>query len=286
MTRRNYSNRWNRKNFLDWSESMDIKDLINIKLEVGKETAQFIPLEQISDKSIPTIRPVHRKNSVDYLQLKKGIEQDGQRQPIVLRKLTDDEKKISKNAVAVYGIIDGHHRFAIAKDLKQKEILAVIDIAEPSNAHDTILAMRFNLSSIKMKPVEKGKVISDLLETLGGESNQELVEKIGEEFFGLKKSMTYYCWRLYKKSIDEHTVEKPRENNFDVGQIRNLAQGLPEDLKNISADDGLKQLENIKMIEQQLKYLKKGIKNIEAVAEAIKAQQQEKLKAAREKKKS
>lgn len=270
--------------FSDWSEIMDIKELSNIKLEVGKETPQFIPLKQISDKSIPTIRPVRRKNSADYSQLKKGIEQDGQNQPIVLRKLTDEEKKNTKNAV--YGIIDGHHRFAIAKELKQKEILAVIDTAEPSNVHDTIVAMRFNLSSIKMTPVEKGGVINGLLEEFGGKSNQELVEKIGEEIFGLKKSMTYYCWRLYKKSIGEDTVEKPRENNFDIGQIRNLAQGLPENLENISAEDGLKQLENIKMLEQQLNYLKKGIKNIEAVAKAIKSQHQERMKAAKENKKS
>ena len=283
MTRRNYSNRWNRKIFLDWSENMDIKDLSNIKLKVEK--VQPIPVKQISAKSIPTIRSVHRKNRADYLQLQKAIEQDGQNQPIIVRKLTDEEKKNEKKNV-IYGIIDGHHRFQIAKDLNQEEILAVIDTAKSSKERDAILAMRFNLSSIKMKPVEKGKVISDLLETLGGESNQELVEKIGEEFFGLKKSMTYHCLRCYKKSNGKDTVDKPREKNFDFSKFRDLAQGVPENIENISADEGLRQLGNIKIIEQQLKYLKHEIQSIDFVKEALKQQQQEKLKAAREKKKS
>lgn len=227
---------------------------------------------------------MHKRNNADYLQLKKAIEKDGQNQPIIVRKLTDEEKKNARKN-AIYGIIDGHHRFAIAKDLKKEKILAVVDNGASSGVRDIILAMRFNLSSIKMSSKDKGKVINDLLEGLGDSSNQELIEEIGEKTFGLKKSMTYRCLQIYRKSIGKETVNKPRHNSVNVQEIRDLMNKLPEDVSNISKDDGLKYLKNIKFIEQQLKFLKKSISNLESVQEDVKEQKQARIKLAWEKKK-
>ena len=262
---------------------MGIEELNNIQLEVNKEKTQEIPLKDIDHVVIKGIRILHKRNNADYLQLKKAIEKDGQNQPIIIRKLTDEEKKNARKN-AIYGIIDGHHRFAIAKDLKKEKILAVVDNGTSSGVRDTILAMRFNLSSIKMSSKDKGKVINDLLESLGDSSNQELIEEIGEKTFGLKKSMTYRCLQIYRKSIGKETVNKPRHNSVNVQEIRDLMNNLPEDVSNISKDDGLKYLENIKSIEQQLKFLKKSISNLESVQEAIKEQKQARIKLAREKK--
>ena len=262
---------------------MGIEELNNIQLEVNKEKPQEIPLKEIDHAVIKGIRILHKRNNADYLQLKKAIEKDGQNQPIIIRKLTDEEKKNARKN-AIYGIIDGHHRFAIAKDLKKEKILAVVDNGTSSGVRDTILAMRFNLSSIKMSSKDKGKVINDLLESLGDSSNQELIEEIGEKTFGLKKSMTYRCLQIYRKSIGKETVNKPRHNSVNVQEIRDLMNNLPEDVSNISKDDGLKYLENIKFIEQQLKFLKKSISNLESVQEAIKEQKQVRIKLAREKK--
>lgn len=262
---------------------MGIEELNNIQLEVNKEKPQEIPLKEIDHAVIKGIRILHKRNNADYLQLKKAIEKDGQNQPIIIRKLTDEEKKNARKN-AIYGIIDGHHRFAIAKDLKKEKILTVVDNGASSGVRDIILAMRFNLSSIKMSSKDKGKVINDLLEGLGDSSNQELIEEIGEKTFGLKKSMTYRCLQIYRKSIGKETVNKPRHNSVNVQEIRDLMNKLPEDVSNISKDDGLKYLENIKFIEQQLKFLKKSISNLESVQEAIKEQKQARIKLAREKK--
>ena len=262
---------------------MGIEELNNIQLEVNKEKPQEIPLKEIAHAVIKGIRILHKRNNADYLQLKKAIEKDGQNQPIIIRKLTDEEKKNARKN-AIYGIIDGHHRFAIAKDLKKEKILAVVDNGASSAVRDAILAMRSNLSSIKMSSKDKGKVINDLLESLGDSSNQELIEEIGEKTFGLKKSMTYRCLQIYRKSIGKETVNKPRHNSVNVQEIRDLMNNLPEDVSNISKDDGLKYLENIKFIEQQLKFLKKSISNLESVQEAIKEQKQARIKLAREKK--
>ena len=185
-----------------------------------------------------------------------------------------------------YGIIDGHHRYMIAEELKKDRILAIVDKGEKSEIRDIILAMRFNESSIKMTSIQKGKVIYDLLKSVNGESNEKIVANIGMNLFGLKSSMTYRCLNIYKKSINEKTVEKPRENKFDQSEIVEICNLLPKDLSNlagISSEDGLKQLENIRKIEQQLGYLKKTISSLEQMKLAIKAKKRENIKLAREK---
>lgn len=262
---------------------MDEMNLFGTKLSANTPTK--ISLSSIDPEIIPAIREL-KQNSAEYKQLKQAIEKDGQKQPIIVRKLTDEEKSKTKAEEAEYGIIDGNHRFRIAKELKKENILAIIDTGEVSPIRDMILAMRFNVSSIKMSSLQKGEVIYKIFKSTNTESNKEVIKEIGSKLFGFKAAMTYRCLQKYRISIGEATVEKPRDNNFDVNQIRNLAQGLPENMENISADEGLRQLENIKSIEQQLNYLKNEIKSIDSVKEALKQQQQEKLKAAREKKKS
>ena len=79
--------------------------------------------------------------------------------PITLRILTDTERaQVAENAI--YGIIDGHHRFNIALELGQGKILAVInesDSDDDSDYRDIVLAYRLNESTIKMSSLEKGK---------------------------------------------------------------------------------------------------------------------------------
>ena len=265
---------------------MNEKDLLNVRLSDG--TPEEISLDEISLGIIEVIREIKKKNSRDYRQLKNAIEKDGQQQPIILRTLTEEEKtKLSKGKAKKikYGIIDGHHRYMIAEELKQNKILAIIDRGEQSSVRDIILAMRFNESSIKMTSIQKGKVIYDLLKSLK-ESNERIIADIGMKLFGLKSSMTYRCLNNYKKSINEYTVEKPRENKFNRTEVLEICNLLPKDLSDltdISAEAGLKQLENIKKIEQQLKILKNAIASSEKVKNAIKVRKQENVSKAREK---
>ncbi len=240
---------------------MDKEELVNLQLKISEATQ--VQLDEIDSEIIQPVRELTLKNS-EYDQLKNSIEKDGQQQPIIIRKLTDEEKS-AKNNGTKYGIIDGHHRFEIAKKLNRKEILAVIDEGEASPVRDMILAMRLNVSSIKMTTIQKGKVLYEILKILGVNSNQETIRDIGQDLFGLRGAMTYRCLRTYKISIGEHTVDKPRENKFDINEIRKLLQKLPDilnDIDNLEESDGKKHIETIESLETQLRNLKKKIAQI------------------------
>ena len=78
----------------------------------------------------------------------------------MIRELTAEE-----NSNAIYGIIDGHHWFNIDKETNADTILAKIESREPEANNDyldKVLAYRLNESSIKMSPIDKGKVIYEL----------------------------------------------------------------------------------------------------------------------------
>lgn len=220
-----------------------------------------ISLQEIDEKVIENIREVN-PNSTEYQKLKYALEKDGQIHPITVRALTEDEKSVAENKSAVYGIIDGHHRFSIAKELKQETILATevertkLEQEYPQEYYDKVLAYRLNESSIKMTPIEKGHVIYDLIKN--NKKSPREVEKVGEEVFGLKKSMSYFAVNTYKKSIGESTVRKPRESKFNAETLQNLLNKIPKHTEDISTDESIKkeQLDALKALQAQLKYLK------------------------------
>ena len=136
-----------------------------------------IELNKIDETVIPPIREVD-KESIAYKKLSYAIQENGQLHPITVRRLTEDERK---DTDAEYGIIDGHHRFAIVADKHESSILAtVIDTPpeEDRKYQDTVMAYRMNESSKQMTSVEKGKVIDDLMKSTGKEPKE-----IGEEVF-------------------------------------------------------------------------------------------------------
>ena len=116
--------------------------------------------------------------------------------------------------------------------------------------------MLLNESSITMTPIEKGHVIYDLIKN--NKKSPREVEKVGEEVFGLKKSMSYFAVHTYKKSIGENTVRKPRENKFNAETLQNLLNKIPKNIEDISTDESIKkeQLDALKALQAQLKYLK------------------------------
>ena len=168
-----------------------------------------IKIKEINPDVIPIIRTINTKNS-NYKILKHSIEQDCQHNPILIRPLTDSEKQNVESHVN-YGIIDGHHRYAIAKENHQQTILAEIDTEPPSAYRDMVLALRLNVSNIRMKPVEKGEIIYKILEAKQMNPAIEAdIDTIGKDLFGLKTSMTYNCLNLYKKANNIPTIERPR----------------------------------------------------------------------------
>ena len=125
------------------------------------------------------------------------------------------------------------------------------------------MAYRLNEATIKMTALDKGKVIYDLLEQSKGEgsgktASRKEVAEIGEEVFGLKKTMSYAALRKYKNSQGIETIDKPRESVFTIEKFQETLSGLPQTQEEL--DDSQKrseQLEAVKKTQQQLKQLKK-----------------------------
>ena len=206
----------------------------------------MVKLSEIDAEAISSIRKIKKKTSA-YKILKYAIEQDGQLNPIVIRALTDDE--LNNSAVgAKYGIIDGHHRYQIAKENGKESILAEIDTSSPSDYRDMELALRLNVANINMSTLEKGAIIYRLIEAGNKNPLDSMdVETIGKNLFGIKASMTYRCLNMYKKANNIPTIERPRSNE----PLPSLTY-LRESLESIQYDSQIMCF-NIDHMMQQLK---------------------------------
>lgn len=170
----------------------------------------MVKMTEIDSEVISNIRKLKKKSRA-YKILKHAIKQDGQLNPILIRQLTDTEKQTAKEG-AVYGIIDGHHRYQIALENNQESILAEIDTGSPSDYRDMELALRLNVSNISMSTIEKGEVIYNLIRTKDRNPLDEMdITEIGQRLFGIKTSMTYRCLNAYKKANNIPTIERPRD---------------------------------------------------------------------------
>lgn len=227
-----------------------------------------IKLNEIDYES--AIEPIRKVDieSRDYKKLKSAVEKDGQLHPITVRELTDEEKY--KTNSATYGIIDGHHRYKIALENNQESILAKIYVPTEDEKNltykDTVMAYRLNETSIKMNSIQKGEVIYRLLEQQekgkGKTAKGDDVAKIGEEVFGLKKSMTYAALRKYRiQEKMEEVINKPREVNFE--ELSNSLSKIPQNEDDANLKDKEEILKAIDIAQSQLRQLKKRLKKQE-----------------------
>lgn len=92
---------------------------------------ESVKLSDIDPDIIPLIRKIN-VDSEKYKGLEFTILQDGQKNPILIRELTDEEKSKARENV-VYGIIDGHHRYSIAKNNNFDSVLAKIEKRNPDD---------------------------------------------------------------------------------------------------------------------------------------------------------
>ena len=223
-----------------------------------------ILLDEIDDQVLHKIRSVDEASEA-YRILENAINKDGQRNPITLRFLTEEEKSKARKG-AIYGIIDGHHRFHIARKFNRKTILVEVDDTPSDPIRDTTLAFRMNTTSIRMSPVEKGKVICDLME----ETKLDKKE-IGKLVFGLKTAMIYRCVQKYEESIDKSTIKKSKESSkaFDSEKFRELLIELfngigcnfiaPENFSVKENKNREEKLKLVKDIKKQLNLLEKQL---------------------------
>ena len=221
---------------------------------------RHIKLYEIDPDVIEDIRPV-KEDKESYKILEEAMKQDGQFSPITIRWLTDEEKAKAKEG-AICGIIDGHHRFHIAKNNNWETISANIDTQEPST-----------LRAIRMTVEEKGKAIEQLMSMTGEKANT-----IGETIFGLKTAMAYRCVQAYnkKKQKLEETEQKKKEHAskgyFSITALKKAFGVIPKekpDIKSWDIDMCLGQLEAIKKIESQLRFYKRDLLEKDGVKEEL-----------------
>ena len=238
-------------------------------------SVENIQISEIDPDIIKLIRPLDT-NSTEYKILKAAIEKDGQRHPITLRKLTEDELQRAKTG-AIYGIIDGHHRFHIAKELTEPTIIAEIDQSTVSPKMDIILAYRLNESTIKMSTLDKGKILYELLQLDSEDStnDRKKLKELGKEVFGIGTAMSYRALQMYKKSIGEQTQQKPPKSvkDFDFKSFKQLfkddSKVILKETKSNNVVDYTKQIEAIDRITKELLKLKKHILLQDGVKEEV-----------------
>lgn len=238
--------------------------------------SQMIDLAKIDDSIIVGIRNI-KKDDESYKLLEGAIKKDQQRHPITVRRLTDEEKAKS-NSNAEFGIIDGHHRFKIAQNLGKTEIDAEIDEAEASPVRDLSLALQLNNTSVRMTPVEKGKVIYDLINLYEKMGQKKNAEEIGQEVFGLQTSMAYKCLQDYKRANNLTTPKtETGKSKFSVNSLQDAIKKLPTDenaIKNTDIQNCVDQLNVIRDVESQLRFYKSLLYDKDGVKEAYKNQKQ------------
>ena len=240
---------------------------------------QMVELYRIDPDVITSIRDI-KSYIEDYKILESAIKKDGQRNPITVRYLTDEERGRARSG-AEFGIIDGHHRFDIASKNNFEKVLVEIEHGEPSPIRDSMLAFQLNTTSIKMSPAEKGKVIHDLLKLYEDRGEKKTAHEIGQEVFGLQTAMAYRCLQEYKKIIGAvNKRERKRNKGFVVKTLRDEVNRLPKVQKDVdiaekSIEDCVSQLNAIRNIESQLRFYKETLLAKEGVKERYKSQSKE-----------
>ena len=221
--------------------------------------ALMIDLNKIDPAAISPIRGMNEESD-SFKILEHAISQDSQQYPIVIRKLTEEEKRIDGVAQeAEYGIIDGHHRYKIAQANVQDKILATVLDYAPSDERDIKLedvkmALRMN-SAIPMTTLQKGEILYRLIEETG-----KNVEDLGKELFGLAKSMAYRCLNAYKRKNNISTVTKKREKKLNAQMIVDINEAwkkIPHKEKDVDTNDAEKCAEQLRNIESLEKHLAK-----------------------------
>lgn len=237
--------------------------------------ALMIDLNKIDPAAISPIRGMNEESD-SFKILEHAISQDSQQYPIVIRKLTEEEKRVDGVAQeAEYGIIDGHHRYKIAQANAQDKILATVLDYVPSEERDIKLedvkmALRMN-SAIPMTTLQKGEILYRLIEETG-----KTVEDLGKELFGLAKSMAYRCLNAYKRKNNISTVTKKREKKLNAQMIVDINEAwskVPHDEKDVDTNDAEKcaeQLRNIESLEKHLAKLRRVLLAQEGVQDILK----------------
>lgn len=151
-----------------------------VKLALGEIDPEAI--------AIANLRTVNEE-SEHFTALLKQIELVDQKEPILVRKLRDGEKK---KEGAVYGVLDGHHRYAVFVALQKERIQAII-VESENEISDLMQAAGANLSHESLELWQKGQI----LVTLKEKQNRKLKDVAAD--FGIARSTAFKYQAAYQR---------------------------------------------------------------------------------------
>ena len=158
---------------------------------------------------ITNIRNVD-ETSTNFKTLKTHISNYGQREPILVRKFRDNETHADGTT---YGIVDGHHRFAVIKSLDKAEIKAEV-IETKSELDDLIRAAGANFTHKSLVAWEMGKILCDIKEK---SKTKRKLEDIAAEF-GIARSTAF----KYQAAYNNHKNAQKKKSNTETQPLEDV----------------------------------------------------------------
>jgi ParB/RepB/Spo0J family partition protein len=210
-----------------------------------------INLTEIDSNAITkaNLREVTEDDKFDLLC--EQINSEGQRNPIVVRELREEE---STQPEAKYGILDGHHRYQALQSLNFETINAVI-VESDNDTDDLIKAATYNLSQKNLEMWEIGKILVELNELTG--KKIDVVAK----GFGIARSTAFKYRKEYLKHLNP--TDRPAKPakilaEYDYETLTDYVQELNQEPNN--ALECQNHLDNIDYIKALLSDHKKKLK--------------------------
>ena len=212
---------------------------------------QAINLTEIDPNAInaSNLREITEDQLDFFCQL---IKEEGQRNPIVVRELREGE--LTPPGI-LYGILDGHHRFAALKKLGAKIINAII-VETENYTDDLFKAATYNLSHKNLEKWEIGKILVELNKFTG-----KKIDVVAKRF-GIARSTAFKYRKEYLKHLNP--TDKPEKTpkilaEYDYETLTERIQELNQEPN--TTLECQNHLENIKYIEALLTDYKKKLKS-------------------------
>jgi len=236
---------------------------------------EMIELTKIDEYAIQATNIRHLTNTLKDTESKKSsdlvesIKKFGQIYPIILRKLTDEEKEFAKEG-AEFGVLDGHLRFEAITTLglktttKYKSIKAEIIESKEKNketieeneeekrerlerekiekeAIEKKIAMITNNARKEMQELEKAKTVYDL-KNLEGKSYKQ----IGEEL-NMSKAYAGHLGLMWENHLEEQrriesglpatTKQSVQKEIFNLKMTKDLSKVIQERITNLKTQN-------------------------------------------------
>lgn len=187
--------------------------------------------------------------------LQLSIAEHGQISPILIRPLRKDEQN-DDCPDAVFGILEGHHRYEALKALGKNTIRATI-VQSDTDAQDLLILAQSNIVGIKWTDYQKGELIDTFMHL-----TKTTAKDAGKKLFGLDKSRAYQLHKIYREhqqcaegivaTIPTQKRRKKSSADYDRNKLLATLQKFTpaEDFSTIGRDQ---ELANVKELSQQLK---------------------------------